>query len=382
MIKNTITPIEKATSKKRKNEVFSEYMEHVGSEKLVLRCVECGTSLNFLADSSMETMKLFKGNFCGNRFCPMCAWRQSKKDGYMLGVCMDYIKSELKYDYLFLTLTTPNVTGENLKDEIGRYNKAFKELMRNKEVTRICKGYARKLEVTYAKHEFITEKLYTKKEKYYKFRGLAVGDKEPNFNTYNPHFHIIIAVVKSYNTRKDIAKGYISEAKWLELWQNAMKDNDKIIKQVKAQSVKENLGNEVFEIAKYSAKDTDYLHSLEVFKIFYHALKGKQVLVFGGCFKDAVAMYKNDELDQFKITPITDWVYMLSYLWQQKNYTQSDIVKLSIEEHLKYNNLEPTEEQKKIIEIEKLKNAKYNIQDEIKISKKLKEYYTRGKRGN
>ena len=33
---------------------------------------------------------------------------------------------------------------------------------------------------------------------------------------------------------------------------------------------------EVYELAKYSAKDTDYLINREVFTVFYKALKGKQ----------------------------------------------------------------------------------------------------------
>ena len=45
-----------------------------------------------------------------------------------LSVIMTAIKEELTYDYLFLTLTTPNVQSENLIDEINRFNKSFKNL--------------------------------------------------------------------------------------------------------------------------------------------------------------------------------------------------------------------------------------------------------------
>ncbi|WP_349393575.1 protein rep, partial [Clostridium perfringens] len=80
------------------------------------------------------------------------------------------------------------------------------------------KGYIRKLEVTYQKEKYITKELWTRKKDYYKKRGLSIGDLEPNYDTYNPHFHIVITVNKSYFTNKT-SKIYISRERWLELWQ-------------------------------------------------------------------------------------------------------------------------------------------------------------------
>ncbi|MBI6089122.1 protein rep, partial [Clostridium perfringens] len=80
------------------------------------------------------------------------------------------------------------------------YNKSFKKLMERKEVKAIAKGYIRKLEVTYQKDKFITKELWKRKKDYYINKGLSIGDEEPNYDTYNPHFHVVIAVSKSYFT--------------------------------------------------------------------------------------------------------------------------------------------------------------------------------------
>lgn len=334
---DSIKLLEKATRNKIQNERFSEFMEQLASEQVVMRCIECGTLMQLLSDITMEQLKIYKANFCGNRFCPMCTWRRSKKDGYMLSLCMEYIKKELNYDFIFLTLTTPNVQADSLNDEIKNYNKAFDRLMKLAPVKKICKGYVRKLEVTYAKNEFITPELFEKKKNYYIKRGLKVGDREPNFDTYNPHFHVVIAVNKSYLAKKEIDRGYLSQQKWLELWQQSMRNTT--ITQVKVQQVQENNGKEIFEIAKYSAKDSDFLHSFDVFKVFYEALKGKQVLVFGGCFKDAVKKYKLGELKYLEKNELTIWYYFLTYKWEKQNYEEADIRKLDIEEFNKFNNI-------------------------------------------
>ena len=65
-------------------------------------------------------------------------------------------------EFIFLTLTTPNVKGDSLEEEIKNYNKSFKKLMKRKEVKDIVKGYIRKLEVTYQKEQYINTETYKK----------------------------------------------------------------------------------------------------------------------------------------------------------------------------------------------------------------------------
>lgn len=324
--------LNKCTDKKLKNPKFSSYIKPLTTKKNIERISTCGDFIELLGDFEMENKKIHKANFCGNRFCPMCSWRLSCKDSLEISILMEHLKKEENKEFIFLTLTTPNVTSEELEGEIKKYNKAFEKLMKRKEVKSIVKGYIRKLEVTYQKEKYITKELWKRKKDYYEKRGLAIGDLEPNYDTYNPHFHAVIAVNKSYFNQT--AK-YISRERWLELWQ--LSTGDKSITQVDVKKAKANNLKEVYELAKYSAKDSDYLVSRPVFETFYKALKGKQVLVFSGLFKEAHKMYKLGELDVYKKQNDIEYVYKLYYNWYKNEYENTRCIELTNEEKKKIN---------------------------------------------
>ena len=128
---------------------------------------------------------------------------------------------------------------------------------------------------------------------------------------------------------------YISRERWLELWQ--LSTGDKSITQVDVRKAKANNHKEVYELAKYSAKDSDYLVSRSVFETFYKALKGKQVLVFSGLFKDAHKMYKLGELDIYKKQSDIEYVYKLYYNWYKNEYENTKCIELTEEEKRKIN---------------------------------------------
>ena len=324
--------LEKCTDKRLKNPKFSDYIKSFVSQKMNLRIIDCGTFFELLGDFEMENRKINKANFCKNRFCPMCSWRLACKDSLEISILMEHLRCEENKEFIFLTLTTPNVKDDSLEEEIRKYNKAFEKLMKRKEVKTIVKGYIRKLEVTYQKEQYITKDLWKRKKDYYEKRGLVIGDLEPNYDTYNPHFHVVIVVNKSYFTDKDY---YISRERWLELWQ--LSTGDKSITQVDVRKAKSNNHKEVYELAKYSAKDSDYLVSRPVFETFYKALKGKQVLVFSGLFKDAHKMYKLGELDIYKKQSDIEYVYKLYYNWYKNEYENTNCIELTEEEKAKIN---------------------------------------------
>ena len=326
------TILSKCTDKKLKNPKFSDYIKPFVSNTSIERINDCGSFLMFLGDMELENIKLHKSNFCGNRFCPMCSWRTALKDSLEISILMEHLRKEENKEFIFLTLTTPNVTKEELEPSIREYNRAFKKLMEKKEIKTIAKGYTRKLEVTYQSQQFITKELWKRKKSYYVGKGLKIGDEEPNFNTYNPHFHVVIAVNKSYFKKSNL---YITQERWLELWRSAMGDDR--ITQVDVRKAKANDYKEIYEIAKYSAKDSDYLINRDVFKTFYTALKGKQLIVYGGLFKDAHKMYQNGELDVYKEIDEIEYTYMLYYNWHKNNYENSRIRDLTEEEKNKIN---------------------------------------------
>ncbi|WP_436879122.1 protein rep, partial [Mammaliicoccus sciuri] len=277
--------MEKYTEKKQRNQVFQKFIKrHIGENQMDL-VQDCNTFLSFVADKTLEKQKLYKANSCKNRFCPVCAWRKARKDALGLSLMMQYIKQQEKKEFIFLTLTTPNVQNEQLEDEIKHYNKSFKKMVERKKVKSIIKGYVRKLEITYNKKR----------------------------DDYNPHFHVLIAVNKSYFTDK---RYYISQQEWLDLWRDVTGISE--ITQVQVQKIRQNNNKELYEMAKYSGKDSDYLIDQKVFDAFYKSLKGKQVLVYSGLFKEARKLLKNGDLDYLKEIDPTEYIYQIFYIWKQK----------------------------------------------------------------
>src|SRR5699024_2646306 len=132
-----------------------------------------------------------------------------------------------KKEFIFLTLTAPNVPADELNDEIKHYNQSFQRLMQRKEVKQIVKGYARKLEITYNEER----------------------------DDYHPHFHVLIALNKSYFNE---ATQYISRHRWLELWRQVTKKP--LITQVDVHKVRSLKENRILEIAKYSSIDNESSH--------------------------------------------------------------------------------------------------------------------------
>src|SRR5699024_12882528 len=101
------------------------------------------TFMMMVADESMEKKKQHKGNTCKNRFCQICAWKKSRKDALALSVMMAYLKQEEKKEFILLTLTAPNVSADEINDEIKYYIQSYQRLMQRNVVKQIDKRYAR-----------------------------------------------------------------------------------------------------------------------------------------------------------------------------------------------------------------------------------------------
>ncbi|WP_050202853.1 protein rep [Streptococcus pneumoniae] len=296
--------MEKYTEKKQRNQVFQKFIKrHIGENQMDL-VEDCNTFLSFVADKTLEKQKLYKANSCKNRFCPVCAWRKARKDALGLSLMMQYIKQQEKKEFIFLTLTTPNVMSDELENEIKRYNNSFRKLIKRKKVGSVIKGYVRKLEITYNKKR----------------------------DDYNPHFHVLIAVNKSYFTDK---RYYISQQEWLDLWRDVTGISE--ITQVQVQKIRQNNNKELYEMAKYSGKDSDYLINQKVFDAFYKSLKGKQVVVYSGLFKEAKKKLKNGDLDYLKEIDPTEYIYQIFYIWKQKEYLASELYDLTEQEKREIN---------------------------------------------
>ena len=135
---------------------------------------------------------------------------------------------------------------------------------------------------------------------------------------------MLIAVNKSYFTDK---RYYISQQEWLDLWRDVTGISE--ITQVQVQKIRQNNNKELYEMAKYSGKDSDYL--------IYKSLKGKQVLVYSGLFKEAKKNLKNGDLDYLKEIDPTEYIYQIFYIWKQKEYLASELYDLTEQEKREIN---------------------------------------------
>jgi plasmid rolling circle replication initiator protein Rep len=283
--------------KKNRNQIIKTNMEKHLSENGNKRFGDCGNWLDFFADEEVTKTKIYRANFCKNRFCPMCAWRLARRDAMKISILMDYIEAERKKAFIFVTLTAPNVKGEDLKDEIAKYNKAFKRLVERDEITKMNQGYIRKLEVTHNKDR----------------------------DDYHPHFHCIFAVSKSYFKSRD----YVKQGRWLTLWRESMGDDN--ITQVDVRRVTR--GKDANEMAAYAVKDIDYGRSQETFDIFYNALKRRQILTYSGIFSEANKKYKTKGLEHYKAIDETKYMWLILHEWGESGYTEKRRREIDEEAH-------------------------------------------------
>ena len=289
--------------KKFNNGILAEMIEGKVEEKTRLAIINCNHFMMFHADVTLEKRKLVLANSCNNRFCPICAWRKAAKYSLKHLIMLKKLTEDRKYAFIFVTLTSPNVTAERLEEEIRDYAAAFKRFSETKAFDNMNVGYIRKLELTYNKDR----------------------------DDYHPHYHLLICVKKSYFKSRD----YIKQDNWLTMWQLAKRDNN--ITSVDVRKVKSD--NAYLEISKYVAKDFEYLAHQEIFDVFYNSIKGKQIITYNKIFKDLAKQYDNGELDYLKELDETKYVFKIlyEYIFNKKQYKELWTKKLTPEEIEKNN---------------------------------------------
>jgi len=277
--------------KKIKNLEVVEHMENKISESGVERMMRCSTYNEFIETAENSegetTTKLFRSMSCGKRTCPICAYKKARKDAYMLGVMMKAIEIELGYQFLFVTLTTPNVIAEEVKAEIDLFNHSHAKMRKRKVFEKVSKGFLRKLEMTYNEER----------------------------EDYNPHVHMIVAVTKSYFTNPNL---YMTKDDWLKLWQSVTKNNNITqvhVQRVGSQHKNKDADSAVMEIAKYAAKDSEMLLSQKVFDTFYQGLRGRQLITFNKVFKDYRLKYECGALDKYKDPDKNEYINLVTAEW-------------------------------------------------------------------
>ncbi|OZV10194.1 hypothetical protein CIW83_21610, partial [Tissierella sp. P1] len=180
--------------KKLKTLELAGIYKEIGLDNKAFRVKCCSCQLSFKVDNETGEKKLNSMMSCQVRLCPMCNWRRSLKIYGQVSKVMDKALEDKEYRFLFLTLTCENVRGKELLKTIDKLFYAFNLLTKRKVVKQSVKGWFRALEVTH-----------------------NIDELSKSYDTYHPHFHIILMVNKSYFNKSEI---YISQEKWTSLWKS------------------------------------------------------------------------------------------------------------------------------------------------------------------
>lgn len=204
---------------------------------------------------------------------------------------------EQDYEFLFLTLTVPNCTPEELPHTITKLMKGFDRLMKRKRIKTAVRGFFRALEVT----------------------------RNSKNDTYHPHFHVILAVGKKYFKGTD----YIPQAEWLQTWRDCYGDQSITqvdVRRARGKDGTGDLGSAVSEIAKYSVKSGDYIKSDEaqtdrIVAVLAGALRSRRLTQYGGIFKDVAKALKLDDPEDGDLIHVNDELHpavaqlVFTYKW-------------------------------------------------------------------
>ena len=192
--------------KKEANELLCKLYKSISTQRgdywdsKAGRLKQCSTWLTFdcLDDG---TLKLANMPSCRVRLCPMCAWRRTLKISSNSKRIFTALETKYpdRYTYLFLTLTVPNCKSDKLSATIDRLMVAFGRLMDRREVKSIVKGWYRGLEVTHNRNI-----------------------KSKSYDTYHPHYHVVLVVDKEYTARRDTQRGYITQKQWQQYWAESL----------------------------------------------------------------------------------------------------------------------------------------------------------------
>lgn len=223
---------------------------------LLIRCIEqCNATLKKSTIKGIEdcgSMIYLKGNhivaanFCGQRLCPMCQWRKSRKAFGEIAKIYDLLKDE--YKFIFVTFTIKNTV--NLKEGIDVITNGYKHMLDNRKLKRVIKGSIRTIEITYNEQ-----------------------NKE-----WHPHLHCLYVVDNDYYNNE---KKYIKTEEWSKHWKCACKlKYDPICYAESTNGIKA-----VSEVAKYVSKPFEIKNNSDAYYDLYFNLRKRRLRAYTGIMR-------------------------------------------------------------------------------------------------
>jgi plasmid rolling circle replication initiator protein Rep len=257
--------------------VIAEAYGLLGDSQRAARISDCGSFLKFAECPSGHERKLIGANFCRGRFCSMCSSRRALLiSGQVRSVAHTALQRRPGLRFILITLTVPNVAGEWLGESVSDLYQAFKRLFRRVDVKRSVEGYFRALEVTYSKR----------------------------LGNYHPHLHVLAAVDRRYFHLQD--SFYISQPRWLEMWQDATGNPEITQVDVKAlkpkKSGEDKLAGAAAEVAKYSVDPESIIQkqpkdTARVLGYLHDGLAGRRLAQYGGLLRQVKKELKLSDIE-------------------------------------------------------------------------------------
>lgn len=269
-------------AKRQSNDRIMPWMEKHLTETSYAAMAHCGDYLVFLEDAARENRKLDVGFFCRQRLCSGCAWRAAVKSAQCVAAIAAALTTEQDKVMLMVTLTVPNVPAKELRHAIQGLGQSWIRLLKRQRY-QCWADCIRKVEITYNKRT----------------------------DTYHPHLHCVVFVGKSY-----FGKRYISQQQLLEDWRQVTKKPE--ITQVDLRRCRDRgTTNAILEVAKYSAKASDYAQSETVLDTMYDALHHTRTMTYAGKCKELREAYLKSKLERFEEIDTVKYTVRVVYVWQR-----------------------------------------------------------------
>lgn len=224
---------------------------------------------------------------CHNRFCSICAWRDARRKYSYTMRTMEQLQS-LNLRYIFYTVTVRNCTASELRPQLDSLMAAINRMQSTNTWRRRVLGYIRSMEITYNS-----------------------DIDSPNYDTYHPHIHYIIALPSDYyDTSSNL---YLSAAEWRQLWQRSARLD--YTAQVKVEAIQgSDIKSAVCEVSKYALKLSSVVELGEATptQTIAAAVKGRRLVAYGGLYKDIQRHLKAaDKAERELNGDVSGYVYRL-----------------------------------------------------------------------
>lgn len=323
--------------KKMQNEYLAFAYRNI-DEKKECRLLTCGRLLTYRIYED-GTKQLDSMTSCRVRLCPICTWRRSLKIFAQTKEIVDTIAERYGFRWVMLTLTIKSVDGPHLSEALDQLMAGWNRLMQLKAVKAVCKGWYRSLEIVHDCNPFITQEMWDgcpkkhikSRKAWYEANGYHVGDPNPNYDLYHPHFHALICVAPSYFA----GRAYIKQSSWAEMWGDALRVD--YAPRVDVRCVKgatmDEISKAVCEVAKYAAKDSDYIIAddwdltEETVRILDAALDNRRLVAYGGIMRLIKRELGQDDAEDGDLVHVGDEEvrkapYELVHYWWYSGYKQ------------------------------------------------------------